>query len=86
MENTCGGVDDRIIFWKRFLADGCIVASQRVLEEIFSKQEMVVIEKVHIALTQGRTINPVKTEDKGRFSIGSSGNGCLRVRSTTLLG
>lgn len=62
----------------------CIPASQKVLEEIFSGQEMVIIKDVHIAIMQRRPIH-VEAKDADRSSTVLSGEVCCRIISASWL-
>ncbi|VVA91703.1 unnamed protein product [Arabis nemorensis] len=75
-DNTIGGIDDVMLFWQGVEGERYIMASQSVLEEIFTAEEIVVFERSHMerakkvaAAGQGfeteRTVAPMSLNTEG---------------------
>lgn len=72
---TCGGVDDAMAFWEGIAGDGVLLASEKVLQEVCSPDELAIMEMCHAALVGGPPIpTVVVSSDEDGSSTGSSDN------------
>lgn len=69
---TCGGLDDAMAFWNGLVRDGVVVASERVLREVCTNDELMVMDMCHKSLVAGPPANVVVLSDCEGSSTGSS--------------
>lgn len=69
---TCGDVDDAMAFWEGIAGDGVLMASEKVLQEVCSPDELGIMDMCHAALLSGPPIPTVVVSDDDGSSTGSS--------------